>query len=70
MFTEAMRQVLPYTHLGWQLFSTVFFFIGVGWLLDKFLGTSPYAIIVLSIIGICVGLYSVLKSAQQISKKS
>ena len=69
MMSEALRQVAPYTHLGWQLCATVMLFAAIGWGIDKLLNSSPAAIIILSLIGIAVGLYSVLKSAKNLSDK-
>lgn len=69
MMSEALRQVAPYTHLGWQLCATVILFTAIGWGVDKLLNSSPIAIIVFSLIGIVIGLYSVMKSAKNLSGK-
>lgn len=67
--SEALRQIAPYTHLGWQLFATVALFAAMGWGVDALLNISPFGIIILSIFGIVVGLYSLMKSAKQMTLK-
>jgi F0F1-type ATP synthase assembly protein I len=69
MISEALRQVAPYTHLGWQLFATVALFTAIGWGVDKLLNISPIGIIIFSVGGIVIGLYSMLKSAKDLSEK-
>jgi ATP synthase protein I len=36
---------------------------GLGWLIDKMLGTSPWGLIVFLILGFCAGVLNVLRSA-------
>ncbi len=67
--SEALRQIAPYTHLGWQLFATVALFAAIGWGVDTLLNISPIGIIILSIFGIVIGLYSLLKTAKQMTLK-
>ena len=36
---------------------------GIGWLIDKALGTSPFALIIFLILGFCAGILSILRNA-------
>ena len=62
----AMRQIAPYTHLGWQLFSTVALFAVIGALADRMLNSSPAALIAGAIAGIVLGLYNLLRTAKKL----
>ena len=70
MLSEAFRQMFPYTPLGWQLVITMLVFVFLGWFIDRIFHCSPFGIILLALVGICIGLYSIIKSAQQLSRKS
>lgn len=63
---EALRQLAPYSHLGWQLFSTVALFLLIGALVDRFLGSSPALLIAGAVAGIAVGLWSLFRSAKKL----
>ncbi len=69
MMSEAMREVLPYTNLGWQLVATMLLFFGAGYLLDNWLDTGDTMKIILSILGIGFGLYTFIKSVNQLQEK-
>ncbi len=36
---------------------------GIGWLIDRFLGTTPWAMIVMLLLGFCAGVLNVMRSA-------
>lgn len=36
---------------------------GLGWLCDRLLGTSPWGMIVLLMLGFCAGIYNVMRSS-------
>ena len=38
--SESLRELLPYTNLGWQLLATVLLFFGAGYLIDGWLDTG------------------------------
>ncbi len=69
MMSEAMRDLLPYTNLGWQLAATMALFCGAGYLLDNWLGTGNLLLIVFAVFGIALGLYTVIKSVNQLQEK-
>lgn len=66
MMAEALRQLAPYSHLGWQLFSTVALFVLIGALADRFFHSSPVALIAGAVAGIGIGLYSLIRSAKKL----
>jgi ATP synthase protein I len=37
--------------------------VGIGWLIDKVLGTSPFGLIIFLILGFCAGILSILRNA-------
>lgn len=67
--SEAMREVLPYTNLGWQLVASMLLFFGAGYLLDNWLETGDTMKIILSILGIGFGLYTFIKSVNHLQEK-
>lgn len=69
MISEALRELLPYTNLGWQLLASMLLFFGMGYGLDYLLGTGSVMTIIFSIIGIFIGLWSVIKSANELERK-
>jgi F0F1-type ATP synthase assembly protein I len=66
MFGDAMRDLLPYTQLGWQLAITILLAFGAGMLLDRWLGTGRLLTIVMAVLGVAAGLWTVLRSARQL----
>mgnify|MGYP003573733881 CR=1 FL=1 len=69
MFADAMRDLLPYTNLPYQLAVTILVFFGIGYGLDNWLNLYPTLTVSLSIVGVALGLYSFTKSAIQLSSK-
>lgn len=41
---------------------------GLGWLIDRILGTAPWAMIVLLMLGFCAGVLNVLRAAGRIAE--
>jgi F0F1-type ATP synthase assembly protein I len=69
MVSEAMRDLLPYTNLGWQLVATMLVFFGAGYLIDRWMDTGDTMKILFALLGIFVGLYTFFKSVQQLQDK-
>ena len=69
ILSEALRELLPYTNLGWQLVASMLFFFGIGYGLDHLLETGSTLTIIFAVIGIIVGLASVIKSANELQRK-
>lgn len=69
ILSEALRELLPYTNLGWQLVASMLFFFGTGYGIDYLLETGSVFTIIFAVIGIIVGLASVIKSAHDLQEK-
>ena len=52
---------------GFSLFAAVLAGLIVGWLLDRWLGTSPWLLITGIILGAAAGFYELIRSASKIS---
>ncbi len=68
--SETLRELLPYTNLGWQLVSTMLLFFGAGYGADYLLDSRPWLTVSLSVIGIVYGLTAVIKTANQLQKRN
>jgi F0F1-type ATP synthase assembly protein I len=66
-FTRAVRELLPYTQLGWQMVSTLLLALGAGYLLDRWLGTTPTLLVVSMVLGIVVAIIQFVHMAQQLT---
>ncbi|MBR9977406.1 MAG: AtpZ/AtpI family protein [Bacteroidetes bacterium] len=66
---ETLRELLPYTNLGWQLVASVLLFFGAGYWGDSLFDTRPWLTVIGSVIGIVYGLTSVIRSANQLHKR-
>lgn len=54
--------------MGLQLVATTLVFAGMGYLLDREFGSSPWGVVVMSLIGLVGGLYLLIKEALKITK--
>lgn len=69
MLSEALRELIPYTNLGWQLVASILLFFGIGYGLDHLLDTGSILTIVFAVLGILVGLWSVIKTADELQQR-
>jgi F0F1-type ATP synthase assembly protein I len=65
-FQQAMRDAGPYLTLGTELAAAVLLMFGIGWWLDRRLGTSPWMMIAGMIFGIGAGLFLFIRSVNEI----
>ncbi len=56
------KGVIRASRAGMDFIAAVTVCAGLGWLADKYLGTSPWGILVLSLIGFVVGVMNVWRS--------
>jgi ATP synthase protein I len=56
--------------LSTELVSAVLFGAGLGWLLDRWLGISPWGLIVFLLLGFAAGVLNVVRAAQPASTAS
>ena len=55
-YAQAMR-------LSTEFVSAILVGAGLGWAIDRFLGTAPWAMIVFLLLGFCAGIVNVLRAA-------
>ena len=55
-----MRSAEPYISAVWKLVGGAVVGVVGGYLLDRWLGTGPWLLLGLSLVGICVGFYGFL----------
>lgn len=58
---RSVNQYLRYSNIAFQLFAAIFLGVWGGMKLDALLGTDPWLTVILSLLGVSAGLYSVLK---------
>ena len=61
MFSEAMRDLLPYSHLPYQMASSILIMFGIGYGLDAWTDNSPLFTVIFSTLGVVLGLYVFIK---------
>lgn len=53
--------MLQVAGVGWEFVAALIVCIGLGWLIDRWLGSMPWGIIVGSVLGFAVGLYRLIR---------
>ncbi len=67
---------IPKTAAGWVLRLSVELAAGlvvggvIGWLLDRWIGSSPLMLIVFFLLGAAAGLYNVIRSAMRLNREA
>ena len=64
-YGEGMRGAGPYLGLGAQIGGSMAFFVGVGYAVDRWLGTSPWGIIVGAILAMVGIVFLVVRIANE-----
>ncbi|MCE9668928.1 AtpZ/AtpI family protein [Myxococcus stipitatus] len=64
-----MRAAEPYVSAVWKLVGGAVVGVLGGYWLDKKLGTQPWLMLVLSLVGICVGFYGFLREMARLGKR-
>ena len=65
---------VPQTAAGWVFRLSVELVVGlvvgggIGWLLDRWLGTSPALLILFFLVGAAAGMYNVVRAAREINR--
>ena len=62
---EANRKTGIAYAAGLTLFATVIVFAGIGWLLDRWLGTKPWILVGGLVLGSAVGLYEFVRMSSK-----
>lgn len=64
-----MRRAQPYLNAVWKLVGGAVFGVLAGYFLDRWLGTSPWILLGLSVLGIGVGFYAFIRDMLRMGKK-
>ncbi len=64
-----MRAAQPYLNAVWKLVGGAVFGVVAGYWLDKWLGTTPWILVGLSVAGIAVGFYAFIRDMLRMGKK-
>jgi ATP synthase protein I len=71
---EGPGRGVPQTAAGWVFRLSVELVVGlvvgggIGWLLDRWLGTSPLLLILFFLVGAGAGMYNVVRAAREINR--
>ena len=65
---EAIRKSSMAYAAAFSLFVTVAIFLGIGWLVDRWLGKSPLFLVIGLILGSALGLYEFYKITTRLSE--
>lgn len=66
--TETAAGVAQAMKLSSEFIAGVLAGAGLGWLADRFLGTSPWGLIILLLLGFCAGTLNILRSAGHVAE--
>ncbi|UGY11244.1 MULTISPECIES: AtpZ/AtpI family protein [unclassified Phyllobacterium] len=66
--TETASGVAQAVKLSSEFIAGVLAGAGLGWLADRFLGTSPWGLIVLLLLGFCAGTLNILRSTGRVAE--
>lgn len=66
--TETASGVAQAMKLSSEFIAGVLVGAGLGWLADRFLGTSPWGLIILLLLGFCAGTLNILRSAGHVAE--
>jgi ATP synthase protein I len=64
-----LRAAEPYISAVWKLVGGAVVGVLGGYLLDGWLGTKPWLLVALSLVGISVGFYAFIRAMLQLSKR-
>jgi ATP synthase protein I len=54
--------------LSGEFIAGILFGAAIGWVVDRFAGTSPWGLIVFLLLGFCAGILSILRSAGMVAE--
>ncbi len=55
--------------LSSEFIAGILFGAAIGWVIDRFAGTSPWGLIVFLLLGFCAGILSILRSAGMVAER-
>ncbi|MCI0569170.1 MAG: AtpZ/AtpI family protein [Myxococcaceae bacterium] len=66
---RGMRQAQPLVDAVWRFIGGAVVGVVLGYLLDRWLGTGPWLLLALSVLGIGVGFYAFVVSLSKLGRK-
>jgi ATP synthase protein I len=66
---QAMQAAIPYISAVWKMVGGGVVGVLLGLLLDEWLGTKPWMLVGLSVVGIAVGFYGFFHAMNRLGKK-
>jgi len=69
IFSDALREMLPYSQLGWEILASVGVGFGVGYCVDYFMATEPIFTLIFSILGVILSMVIVIRAVQSLNNK-
>ena len=64
-----IKDASPYLTIGIQLTGSMLFYIGVGYLLDRWLDTTPWLLVAGSVVGMIAFFVQLLRVAKEVGEK-
>jgi ATP synthase protein I len=55
--------------LSSEFIAGILFGAAIGWVIDRFAGTSPWGLIIFLLLGFCAGILSILRSAGMVAER-
>jgi F0F1-type ATP synthase assembly protein I len=69
-YSESLKDIAPYMGLSWQMIITIGIFALLGWWLDKSFDSKPLWLVIGSIIGVAVAIYSFIRTVRTLDDKN
>lgn len=66
----AMHEASPYLGLGMQIALSMAFFVGGGYLLDRWLSTTPWLLVAGAVLGMIAIFVQIIRVSQELGAKS
>ncbi|MFL5320785.1 MAG: AtpZ/AtpI family protein [Myxococcaceae bacterium] len=66
---KAMRNVEPFLSAAWRLVGGCVVGVVGGLLVDRWLGTKPWGLIILSMVGIVIGFWGLIVTMSKLDRK-
>lgn len=64
------RAATPWLNAVWQFTGSVFFLVGVGYVVDEKWNTKPWGLVVGGVVGSAVGFWAFIRAANRLMSKS
>lgn len=69
-YRETLKEVAPYLGLGLQIGATMAFFVGAGYLVDQWLGTDPWMVVVGAVLGMTALIVQLVQISNRLNEES